>query len=313
LVRGDGKIAIHSLSTGKQLWTQDLGLVAAYEPAIAPLVARHVAYFATDDGFLAIDLRTHLELWRYVVGATPAAQPVVMSGIFYFTASFAGEPSGARVGALDAATGKPRWYYDNLGQTISGVAIGSKMLAVSITGASSPLCCVVRTFDRRRGYDLGGFQPVGTRISAQPVVIGGVVYTVSDTGAVTASRVVPKTDPPNRTEWQRDAGSSQFPAITQRGSRLLVAAGEVAKFGLDGSSVWTAPVRDAYFPAPAVNGLVVAVSRADGRLFVVDARDGRVVTTVKDGTSQAGVTLQRDSMVTASERGVVTGYRVSRR
>ena len=77
--------------------------------------------------------------------------------------------------------------------------------------------------------------------------------------------------------------------------------------------MWTAPARDAYFPAPAAGGVVVATSRTDGKLFVIDATDGRVVTTVNDGTSQAGVTLRPDAMVTASTSGVVTGYRISRR
>jgi hypothetical protein len=97
--------------------------------------------------------------------------------------------------------------------------------------------------------------------------------------------------------------------VTTRGARDRV----TLRGGSDLSPVWTAPVRDAYFPAPAAGGLVVAVSRTDGRLYVLDARDGHVVTTVKDGTSQTGVTLHRDGMVTVSDRGVVTGYRVTRR
>jgi outer membrane protein assembly factor BamB len=156
-------------------------------------------------------------------------------------------------------------------------------------------------------YSFGG-------IPSNPVAARHQVVVSSSLGFVDAYRCAGSA--PGAPLWRTTGvGANQAPAIESAGDLPLVVAG-AELHGINaagGSKVWTAPVRDAYFPAPAAGGLVVAVSRTDGRLYVVDARDGNVVTTVKDGTSQIGVTLQRDGMVTASDRGVVTGYRITRR
>jgi PQQ-like domain len=296
LVRGDGQVAVHSLTTGKPQWTQHLGFVPALEPAVAPVVAGHVAYFSTYNGLVAIDLRSHFVLWRQTFGAEPVAPPVLRDGVLFATARFLGQPdeyATVRIAAFDARGGTPRWYYDTLGGAASPVSVGAQLVAASV-----------------HGYDLGGMQPPGTQVTAQPFVAGGVVVTVSTTGVVTASQVVPRTDPPNGTIWQRNIGPSQDPTIVRQGSGLLVAGGDLAMLDLGGTVRWTAPVHDAYFAAPAAGGVVVATSRTDGRLYVLDAASGHVVSTARGATV---VTLTRDSMVTASTNGVVTGYRVGRR
>jgi hypothetical protein len=48
-------------------------------------------------------------------------------------------------------------------------------------------------------------------------------------------------------------------------------------------------------------------------MYVLDANDGRVVRTMRNGTALNAVTLRADSLVTASGGGIVTGYRITRR
>jgi outer membrane protein assembly factor BamB len=113
--------------------------------------------------------------------------------------------------------------------------------------------------------------------------------------------------------WTRNVGSGQVDLEAASGLAVVSGGSLTALNPTDGSTAWTAPIPRASFPAPAAGDVVAAVSATDGRLYVLEAHDGHVVKTVPGGTSQTGVALRRDSLVTASDQGRVTGYRITRR
>ena len=101
---------------------------------------------------------------------------------------------------------------------------------------------------------------------------------------------------------------SRRPAISRSSWRPAISTGSIPQTGRSrGPHRCATPTS----PRSAAGGVVVATSRTDGRLYVLDGRDGRVVRTVHDGTALTGVTLRRDSLVTASTtaRTSVTGLR----
>jgi outer membrane protein assembly factor BamB len=316
LVTGiNGRTAGIDVRTGKQLWLVDVNAVSG-EQAPPIVVHDHVAYLVGGDTgvMTALHVPTHQVLWQQTLGGTVLITPVpTQDGI---VAAVSPLPLGGGNGfieVLDRATGAERSHTLVPGEAFVGLTshpvdgvIAATNQRFGIPTSAQPAQMTLITDARTCLLSFGG-------IPSNPVAHEHEIVVTTSLGDLRAYRCAGDTS--GVPLWERrEVGANQQPAIERSGDVLIVAGSELSGvLGSPGSFRWVAPVRDAYFPAPAAGGVVVAASRTDGNLYVLDARDGRVITTVRDGTSQIGVTLRRDSMVTASTTGVATGYRVTRR
>jgi outer membrane protein assembly factor BamB len=316
LVTGiDGRTAAVDVRTGKQLWLVDVNAVSG-EQAPPILVHDHVAYLVGgDDGVMtALDVTTHRALWHQTLGGTALVTPVVMNDLGVAVSPLPLDGGTGSIDILDLRTGALHSHTLVPGKAFIGLtaspvdgvfAATSQRFGLSLS--AQPAQFVVVSDTRTCSDSFGG-------IPSNPVGVEHEIVVSSSLGFVDAYRCAGSA--PGAPLWRTTGvGANQAPALEIAGGSTLVVAGAslAALRPADGTTVWTAPARDAYFPAPAAGDVVVATSRTDGKLYVVDVRDGSIVKTAQDGTAQTAVTLQRDAMVTASDQGVVTGYRITRR
>ena len=77
--------------------------------------------------------------------------------------------------------------------------------------------------------------------------------------------------------WRINAGERLTGGVGADRERLLVASakGDVLAFGVNGAPLWKAQISSEVLSAPQVAGNVVVVRSADGRIFGLDAKDGK--------------------------------------
>jgi outer membrane protein assembly factor BamB len=323
LVTGvNGRTAGIDVRTGKQVWLVDVNAVSG-EQSPPILVHDHVAYLVGgDDGVMtALQVPTHRVLWRQTLGGTTLVTPVVGSdGVAVAVSPLPLPANEGRIVFLDPADGTMRTppvgvAVDGFAGLVDWPAEGVAVATASdFSSARQVPDCGSRCFELRANPDLSAKRTLdGT--PAPPLVLGDTMVIATAAGTTTGFRA-DTTNPFARViiGWSANVGPSEQPGVGSAAGNAIVAGGTLTALRpRDGSTVWTAPVRDGYLPVPATGDVVVATSRTDGHLYVIDAHDGHVVTTVRDGTAQIAVTLARDSMVTASARGIVTGYRITGR
>jgi outer membrane protein assembly factor BamB len=321
LVTGiQGRTAGIDLRTGRQLWLVDVNAVSG-EQAPPILVHEHVAYpiGGGDEGTMtALDVRTHRVLWQQPLGGTVLVTPVATRNAIVAAVSIAPigdfpgkiltlDPAFGAAGMLgigveaEAFVGLADW--PAAGQT---VATASHLSLAPLLGGA--VCCYLV---RSAATESASLALEGS--ASRPLVLGRTVVVATGSGKTTAYRAdTPVGD--GVPVWVADVGATPRPDVTAAAGNAVIAGGSVAALSpTDGTTAWTASVRDAYFPAPGARDVVVAISRTDGRMYVLDANDGRVVRTMRNGTALNAVTLRADSLVTASGGGIVTGYRITRR
>jgi outer membrane protein assembly factor BamB len=323
LVTGiNGQTAGIDVRTGKQLWLADVNAVSG-EQAPPILVHNHVAYLIGGPYGLmtALDIRTQRVLWRQTLAGTVLVTPVVTNQSIVAAVSPLPLGTGGWIKFLDPVTGSEQPSRVGIGGFIglTDWSAGHVIVATAeefsnasqgppLSGSPSQCCYQVRAYpDRSVSTPLDG-------VPARPLVMSDALVVATSSGTVTGYRADATSEWGGVFAWTASVGPSEQPDVTAAAGEAVVAGGSLTALRpTDGTTAWTAPVRDAYFPAPAAGDVVVATSRTDGTLYVVDGRAGRIVKAVRDGTAQTEVTVQRDAMVTASEQGVVTGYRITRR
>jgi outer membrane protein assembly factor BamB len=136
--------------------------------------------------------------------------------------------------------------------------------------------------------DIGEGNDKGARITADPVVSGGVIYTVdayarvsavSTTGAVLWTRdLAPRTD---------NASSASGGSLAISDGRLFVGTGYGRLTALDaatGSKLWSQDLDAPGTAAPTVAGKLVYIVARDSRAWAFDVETGRIAWTA-DGTA----------------------------
>jgi outer membrane protein assembly factor BamB len=128
----------------------------------------------------------------------------------------------------------------------------------------------------------------GARITADPVVSGGVIYTVDACARVTAVSVT------GETLWTRDlaprtdnASSASGGSLAISGGRLFVGTGYGRLTALDattGSKLWSQDLDAPGTAAPTVAGKLVYIVARDSRAWALDVETGRIAWTA-DGTA----------------------------
>jgi len=105
-----------------------------------------------------------------------------------------------------------------------------------------------------------------------PDVAGDSVYAAAYDGAITRLDVAS-----GKQVWRVETGERLTGGVGCDGKLLAVGSGkgEVLAFETNGTALWKAQVSSEVLAAPQVVGDVVVVRSADGRIFGLDARDGK--------------------------------------
>lgn len=105
-----------------------------------------------------------------------------------------------------------------------------------------------------------------------PAVVSDSVYAVGLDGKI--SRLNTETGKP---QWNIDSGRKISGGVGADGNRVVVgtAKGEVLAFDAKGQPLWQARLSSEILSAPQVANDIVVVRTGDGRIFGLDARDGK--------------------------------------
>jgi len=105
-----------------------------------------------------------------------------------------------------------------------------------------------------------------------PAVVSDSIYAVGLDGKI--ARLNTETGKP---QWNIDAGRKISGGVGADGNRVVVgtAKGEVLAFDAKGQPLWQARLSSEILSAPQVANDIVVVRTGDGRIFGLDARDGK--------------------------------------
>jgi outer membrane protein assembly factor BamB len=273
----DGKLYAVNAKTGTLLWT----VTTKGEIISSPLVYGGLICFGSGDGNIYAVTNTGKLQWTFDAGVPVYSSPVIENGIIYI-----GTESG-RFLALDAATGKLKWEFTEPNYAIEqkpvvlngAVYFGawdSYIYAVDAeTGKvrwRSQAAGVTSKTAAKEYYSAADCPPVISRntslvyfadrdfrLSAIDILSGVVSWSTTNCTGVGISR---NQDALYLRKYGGDA--------------------QLEKVKLDGSSIWSAPVKlnqsPMRFPtAPIEKDGVVYVCSCLGTLYAVDAKDGRIL------------------------------------
>lgn len=124
----DHKMYAVDVTTGKEVWSADLGGAVTASPALTSDGTLLVGTLSNE--LLALDAASGKVLWRFATQAAVWATPITSDGSVYF-----GDLSGS-VYAIDSAKGTQIWKADQIGKSIdaSGVLTPNGMIFVSEDG-----------------------------------------------------------------------------------------------------------------------------------------------------------------------------------
>ena len=105
-----------------------------------------------------------------------------------------------------------------------------------------------------------------------PAVAGGSVYAAASDGAITRLDAAS-----GKQLWRINAGERLSGGVGADGKLVVVGSGkgEVLAFDSNGTALWIAQVSSEVLAAPRVADDVVVARSADGRIFGLDAKDGK--------------------------------------
>jgi outer membrane protein assembly factor BamB len=273
----DGKLYAVNAKTGKLLWT----VTTNGEILSSPLAYGSLIYFGSGDGKVYAVTNTGKQQWTFDAGVPVYSSPVVDNGIIYI-----GTESG-RFLALDAITGKLKWEF-----TEPGYAIEQKPVVLNGAVYFGAWDSYVYAVDAETGkirwrtqaagaasktaakeyYSAADCPPVISRntslvfftdrdfrLSAIDILSGSVSWSTTNCVGVGISRAQ------DALYLRKFGGDAQL-----------------EKVNLDGTSIWSAPVKlnrsPMRFPtAPVEKDGVVYVCSCEGTLYAVDAKEGRIL------------------------------------
>ena len=176
-----GVLVAHDRADGSTRW--EYAFVAERHPVRAPVIAAGTVYLPGGDALHAVDAASGERRWRYAVGTSEGVStPAVRDGVVYacaknvhaldapdgterwrFVNEYVGDPLTQRkplyaaplagdgfvyagLGALDAATGEPRWgeFGNDPESTLFGTAVGGNLASQGPALADGALYAAVR-------------------------------------------------------------------------------------------------------------------------------------------------------------------------
>ncbi len=241
-----GHVVAFEEATGKQVWRQNFATFSndGYFSFLSNLwssgvsakisgglsVAYESVYFGTENGeVIALDAKTGEIKWQTTVKGEVIAAPAVDEGTLLVNTS-----SGTLF-ALDSNTGEQKWTYE------------SDVPALSLRGISAPVAsnggAIVGTAAGKLAVNILGTgqtaweqtisAPSGATeldrivdIDAKPLVLGGVIFTISFDGTLAAVELRS-----GRVIWKREYKS--YRSLSSAGSRLFVVDSNSNIYSLD--------------------------------------------------------------------------------
>jgi outer membrane protein assembly factor BamB len=322
----DSQSRVSAVSTeGATLWARDLTPAGERtQDASGGGVAVSGDRVMVTTGFgevVALDAASGAELWRQNLDAPATAAPTVVGGIVYAVAR------DNRAWALDAETGRVRWQLPGT-PDVSGV-IGGASPAVTERVAIFPfgsgeLVAVLR----QGGVRLWGSQVSGKRrgkayanitdITADPVVVGDVIYTGNQSGRAVALSLNSGTR-----IWTAREGAFGPVAVGGNGVFMLSDQAELVRLNADtGVKVWGTDLpflrnekarrAKAIFAhyGPVLAGGALWVASDNGTLRSYDPANGAPLASIElPGGAASTIAVANGTMYVITGRGQLVALR----
>jgi len=273
-----GRVVAVDAASGKRLWEADTEAPISAGPGIG----EGLVLVGTSEGeILALNQENGAIAWRAPVSSEVLAVPQAAAGIVV-VATMDGKVTG-----LDAATGARRWIHDRSVPLLTLRGASTPLLTRSqvISGFASGKLAALDLQDGRLQWEATVAVPRGRSeverladISADPVLVGGVVFVVSFQGRIAAVAA-----DSGRIGWARDFSS--YTGLAADWDQVYVVDDQSQVWALDtrnGASVWRQDkLRARGVTAPAVSGPAVVVGDFEGYLHWLGRDDGEFMARVR--------------------------------
>lgn len=294
-----GRVALLETTTGRVLWTKELGGLSGTYLSQAVRQDQSL-YVAVGDGrVLKLSVDDGKELWsrnlRTLLAGTPLPQG---SGDTLVAAGADG-----RLFGLSAKHGDVTWTLAGKEQTDRVLRVPGGFLCVGPMSIRY-LC------DDKSGKRKPWRRSLGERISGKPMLTGNRLYVPGNKGTLTVLNI--------RTgsiiaEHHLSSSALVGPAISD--NRLLVADTDGTVLALNagtGRKLWKSPLGEELNSGGTCHKMIFYIGTARGNLMAMDMRTGKVTwQTVLDGAVQTPPTIAGRLCLTATRTGTV--YAISLR
>lgn len=307
-----GRVVAIEAASGRQVWAAETGARISAGPGLG----EGLILVGTSDGeMLALDSADGALKWRAPVSSEVLSVPRGLDGVVV-VATMDGKVFG-----LEAADGRQRWVYD---RTVPVLALrGASSPALThgraIGGFASGKLASLDLRDGRPQWEATIAVPHGRSelerlvdISADPLLVGDVVYVVSFQGRIAAVSV-----DSGRIIWARDFSS--YTGLAADGSQLYVVDDQSHVWALhagNGASIWKQDKLQARsVTAPVVHGDAVVVGDFEGYLHWLSREDGAFLARTRvddEGISTAPVVVD-DTLYVLGKGGVLKALKTHRK
>lgn len=298
-----GRISAFDPATGAEIWQTNMaefrdegvfaGVSKLWSDGISAKVSGGLAaayqtvFFGTENGLLiALDADTGALKWQAVVKGEVLAAPAVDEGLVIVNTA------AGVLHALDAETGESAWQVESEVPplTLRGIAAPAIAAGGAIIGTATGKLQVYILDSGQLAWDQVIASASGTTelerlvdIDSQPLIIAGVVYTISYNGTLAATELRS-----GRIIWKREYQS--YRRLSLSGNMLFVVDEKSQVYALDrrnGVQIWTNSElrrRDLTAATPVRDYIVVGDKY--GYLHWLQQDDGKLVARVEVGNDE---------------------------
>jgi outer membrane protein assembly factor BamB len=308
---GKGRVVAVDAETGKTVWRTSTDAPIAGGPG----VGEGLVLVGTSGGeLLALDAHDGALAWRVPVSSEVLSVPRVADGRVVV------HTGDGRVFALNAADGKRRWVFDRTVPVLTLRGTSSPVLTqgLAVGGFASGRLASLDARDGRLLWETAIAMPQGRSelermvdISADPVVVGNVVYVVSFQGRLAALDLGT-----GRTLWSRDISSYAGLAADRRQVYVTDEQSHVWAFDArSGGSLWKQDKLHARgLTAPVLQGDAVVVGDSEGYLHWLSREDGSFL--ARERVDGSGIlvppAVEDDTLYAYGRKGALAAYRLER-
>jgi outer membrane protein assembly factor BamB len=257
-----GSVYALKATTGRRLWTRTIGSPILSSPAVAD----GMVYVGSDnDKVYALNAATGRVRWSHPTGDLVTSSPAVAAGIVYVGSH------DDKVYALSAATGRVRWSYKTGGAVESSPAVADGTVCIGSDDGK------LYAFDARTGQ-LRWARPTGAPIWSSPAAADGTVIFGSTDG--TAYALAAST---GHVIWKDGNIGADYSSPVVVGDTVYIADSEgAAVYALNvtnGGVEWIGRPSgaDKAGGSPAVAGSTVYITDDNGKIYALNARDGKIL------------------------------------
>ncbi len=304
-----GNLSAIDKATGKTLWHKK----SSEKLLAGPTVTNNLVLVATNKAtVLAYEATKGDFLWQAKVPSRIAAPANGTDGIILV------HTVDGTISALNATNGESLWQVEQSTPPLS-LHFGSKPVISGQTvlvGLSSGKLIAINLNNGMIEWERALTLPRGRSelqrmvdISADPIVIGNVVYAINYQGKLAALSVTS-----GELFWERDISSYQNIAASEKG--LYVTDIEHNLWAIDrhnGLTLWKqTALKDRYITGPAVVNDVLAVADREGYIHFVDQEHGHIIGREKVGGKIVQTPLAfADKLLVGSNKGKLTALSVT--